>query len=83
MKNEKLKILIDKHKTKIVKILKRIGLLKSENWLHKLYQSLFTKNRRREAGSSEEVNFLVNRYRAMVQKTSEILEIDLIDKWNY
>ena len=82
-KNTKLKNMIDRNKKNVVGLLRFLGLLKENSFLHKIYLKAFTENKRRADGKKEEMDFLKNRYKDIVQQTSKTVDIDLIEKWDY
>jgi hypothetical protein len=82
-KNRKFKNIIDRNKTTTVEILSKLGILKSDNWLHNIYKGIFSEDKRRGKNDDSLSNKLKERYRKMVEETSEIINIDLIKKWNY
>jgi hypothetical protein len=44
---------------------------------------MFTIEKTRTEGAQNEIDFLKNRYKDMVQQTSSIVGVDLLKKWNY
>jgi hypothetical protein len=82
-KNSSLKSFVDKNKTNVVALLRIMGLLRSNNWLHKIYLLLFTDNKERKNVSQADQKILKKRYRDMVKETAEITGLDLMNKWNY
>lgn len=67
VKHERLKKIIDTNKSLAVKLLRRMGLLKSNKGLHKLYLKTFTKNEKRQETSKEVCDKLFQRYAEQIE----------------
>ena len=83
VKNQKLKKAIDKRKQGVVNVLTYLGLLKENSFLHRIYLNAFTENKRRDAIKDTQQEDLRKRFTNMVKETSDLIEVDLIKKWNY
>ena len=83
VKNRILKNYIDMIKLPFTLVLKRVGLLKRNSFLHKLYLSVFIVDKRRSKVLGSQKSVLQKRYQKIVEETAEIIEIDLINYWNY
>jgi hypothetical protein len=83
VKHGRLKTFIDRNKSSIVRALKPLGILAANGPLHRLYQRLFTVDERRAAVNTDRKTNLQQRYLPVLRETSELLQVDLIKKWNY
>jgi hypothetical protein len=83
VKRGKLKGFVDKNKSWVVRILKPTGLIGQGSVAHRLYLKLFTVNEKRAAVKSDRKTQLGQRYIPMLEETSEMLQVDLVEKWNY
>lgn len=82
-KHKIFKHLVDRNKHLVKKILKPVGLLHENGLIHRMYLKIFTANERRKQVSDQRKKLLKQRYLEKVEEASRLLDIDLVQKWNY
>lgn len=83
VKFKKVKYEFDKRKRVLSNVLQKIGVLKNGNFLHRAYLNLFSTPDQRRQISDIEKKKLKEKYYPLVKETSELIGVNLLEKWQY